>query len=107
MILVLLLANAALVAIQVINLCCVLNSYILITLCARSLQATILGSEFNAFSTEIGIAEADGAIVAALFPIVERVRICMLQASGAISPENSISMAFDRNQLPALVETYR
>jgi len=70
-------------------------------------QAVVLGTTFDSFAHEISVAHAEERATAALFPIVERIRICMLGAEGILSLQNASSFFADRNQLSQLVFEYR
>ena len=43
----------------------------------------------------------------AMFPIVERTRLCMPQAAGVITAANSSTMLADVTALPKAVQTFR
>ena len=71
------------------------------------LQAVVLGNSFTSFAANIAVAEGEKNSIVTLLPVVERVRICMLEAGGVISPDLSPAMAADRNELPARVTAYK
>lgn len=70
-------------------------------------QAAILAGAFSAFASEIAVASAEKDLIFSMLRICERVRICMLEAGGVISPATSPGMAADRNQLLDRVKEYQ
>ena len=71
------------------------------------MQASVLGGAFSSFGSSIAVAAAEKDAIYTLLRVAERVRICMLQASGVVAAASSPAMAADRNQLPALVATFK
>lgn len=67
----------------------------------------MLGGAFSSFGSSIAVAAAEKDAIYTLLRVAERVRICMLQASGVVTAAASPAMAADRNQLPGLVTTFK
>lgn len=72
-----------------------------------TVQAVILGVVFNAFATKIALGHVSESTTFDLFPITERIRICMLEAAGVITAANSSVMLEDRAKLPEYTTSFR
>ena len=72
-----------------------------------TVQAVILGVIFNNFAIDIGLSHATSSTTFGLFPMVERIQICMLETAGIITADNSSVMIADRERLPEFVSHIR